>query len=84
MKKNYKIAIHDCNLFKKTYLTSLDYMVTSKGRKINAQHWAGLLLIADKSSNEMELSYNFRCWILALITIAIVVAIMKWKIKSKK
>ena len=61
----------------------LDYMATAKGRTINPQYWAGLVLIGDTSPIELQNSYDFVCWVLALIAIAVVVALMRWKLKKK-
>ena len=61
----------------------LDYMATAKGRTINPQYWAGLVLIGDTSPIVLQSSFTFIYWVLALIIIALVVAFIKWKTKKK-
>ena len=61
----------------------LDYMATAKGRTINPQYWAGLVLIGDTSPIVLQSSFTFTYWVLALIIIALVVAFIKCKIKNK-
>jgi CHAT domain-containing protein len=60
----------------------LDYMATAKGRTINPQYWAGLVLIGDTSPIELQSSYTFMFLLLGLLAVAFAVVFIR-KRKNK-
>ena len=62
----------------------LDYMATAKGRTINPQYWAGLVLIGDTSPILLQNSYAFIYLLVALIAVGLLVVFVKWNVKKKQ
>ncbi|MFV0572736.1 MAG: CHAT domain-containing protein [Xanthomarina gelatinilytica] len=55
----------------------LSYLTTAKGRTMNPQYWAGLVLIGDTSPINLTTSNNYLYWILGFAILSMLLIILK-------
>lgn len=60
----------------------LDYMATAKGRTINPQYWAGLVLIGDTSPIVLQSSYTWIYWVLGILLLVFIVVLLKRRLHN--
>ena len=57
----------------------LDYIASAEGRTLHPQYWAGLVLIGDTAPIELSSTPNYLFWILATLTLLVVIYILRKK-----
>lgn len=57
----------------------LDYIASAEGRMLHPQYWAGLVLIGDTAPIELSSSHHYIFWILAALTLLLVIFILRKK-----
>ncbi len=57
----------------------LDYIASAEGRTLHPQYWAGLVLIGDTAPIELSSNPNYLFWILAVLTLLVVIYILRKK-----
>lgn len=55
----------------------LDYIKHAKGRTINPQYWAGLILIGDTAPIKLSTNSNFIFWIIAVVVLILLVLFIR-------
>jgi len=61
----------------------LAYLKTAKGRTLNPQYWAGLVIIGDTTPIEMATSSNIIYWILGFVVLFILVYMLRKQTKKQ-